>query len=285
MTYYFSLFCLSGIQAGLGWVVASNGSWVTLCCVQMVAGLSWKVWEDFTYMSGTLVFQGGFSPHEMSFRRPCISLLCGGCLPQRTWEFQFFHVSSKSGLEWHFWCHWSDTILTIRASHRAGPDSRKEELDSVFFFFFGCTMCSMWDLISIPQPGIEPMSAAMEVLEQWNLNHWTTSVVLRLYILMEGVACTYNGERHWWWPPSETIHHTQWAENLNFGKIETKCFKADPGWRKDSVGGNTINVPLTQLELFLSFLESETEIVKSKDLIIRVHYDIARTRPSCSGFW
>ena len=136
-----------------------------------------------------------------------------------------FLMSSKSGLEWHFWCHWSDTILMVRASHRDFPDSRKEELDSTSFFFFGCTMCSMWDLINIPQPGIEPMSAAMEVLEQWNLYHWTTSVVLRLYILMEGVACTYNGERHWWWPPSETIHHTQWAENLNFGKIETKCFK------------------------------------------------------------
>ena len=33
--------------------------------------------------------------------------------------------------------------------------------------------------ILVPQPGIEPASPA---LEAWNLNHWTTREVLRLFI-------------------------------------------------------------------------------------------------------
>lgn len=193
-----------------------------------------------------------------------------------------FCISSKSGLEWHF-C----LILMVRASHRASPDSRKEELDCTSFFFFLAALCAACGILFRNQ-GSAAMSAAMEVLGQWNLKHWATSVVPRLYILMEGVACAYNGERHWWWPPSETIHHTQWAENLNFGKIETKCFRADPGWRKDNFGSNTEVQhykcsPDSTQAILISVRDWER--VKIKDLIIRVHYDIARARPSCSGFW
>ena len=137
---------------------------------------------------------------------------------QKTMHFFTLWWLPSSEYEFHF-C----LILMVRASHRASPDSRKEELDSTSFFFFLAALCAACGILFRNQ-GSAAMSAAMEVLGQWNLKHWATIVVPRLYILMEGVACAYNGERHWWWPPSETIHHTQWAENLNFGKIETKCF-------------------------------------------------------------
>ena len=131
VTSYFSLLCLSGIQAGLGWVVASNDSWATLCCVQMVAGLSWEVWEDFTYMCGTLVFLCVASLHMVCHSEDHAFLYCVVAAFLKEHESFTFCMSSKSGLEWHF-C----LILMVRASHRASPDSRKEELDAFFFFFW-----------------------------------------------------------------------------------------------------------------------------------------------------
>ena len=104
VTSYFSLFCLSGIQAGLGWVVASNDSWATLCCVQMVAGLSWEVWEDFTYMCGTLVFLCVASLHMVCHSEDHAFLYSVVAAFLRTWVAPFAFPQSLD---------WSDTSASF----------------------------------------------------------------------------------------------------------------------------------------------------------------------------
>ena len=74
--------------------------------------------------------------------------------------------------------------LDIDSSGTQDKQGANQALEFDFFFFLATPLKACGTLV--PQPGIKPMSPAVEV---WSLNHWTTMEVPNLIFLPSPISC------------------------------------------------------------------------------------------------